>query len=54
MAAICIALGKILMIPITSFVGAILVTFYFGFMVNVLPEFTTIFEKIRNGDKLVS
>jgi hypothetical protein len=46
-------LGKKLMIILTSFTGAILVTFYSGYMVNLLPSFTTIFDQIRKGEKLV-
>lgn len=42
------------MIILTSLTGAILATFYAGYMVGVLPSFTTIFNMLRNGDKLVS
>lgn len=54
LAIICMLLGKRLMIILTSLIGGILVTFYFGYMVNVLPSFTTILDQIKNGSKLVS
>lgn len=54
LAIICMLLGKRLMIILTSLIGGILVTFYFGYMVNALPSFTSIFNQIKNGEKLVS
>lgn len=54
LAIICMLLGKKLMIILTSFTGAILVTFYAGYMFKLLPSFTTIFDQIRRGDELVS
>lgn len=54
LAIICMVLGKRLMIILTSLTGAIFTTFYAGYMAGLLPSFTTIFNMIRNGDKLVS
>lgn len=54
LAALCIYLEKKLMIVLTSLIGSILVTFYFGFMIKVLPDFTTMFNRIKNGDLKVS
>lgn len=53
MAVICMVLGKRLMIILTSLIGGSLVSFYFGYMVNLLPSLTTIYNQYKNGEKFV-